>query len=191
MRYTSVAPVLALALLATACGGNDTSEPEATDDTAAEETVADIDVTDAVEAEPEAEATEAAEAEEAAEPEAEASPAPTPTPTPTASATPVAAAAPAKAPAAFTQCKVCHSVEPGKHGIGPSLAGIYGTKAGDVEGFDFSKAMLDSGLTWDDATLDTYLKAPMKTVPGTKMAFGGVSDDAKRKEIIAYIKSLK
>lgn len=102
------------------------------------------------------------------------------------------AAAPADGkPAAFAQCAACHSVEPGKHGIGPSLAGVYGTKSGELAGFAFSPAMKAAGLTWDDATLDTYLTAPMKMVPGTKMTYAGMNDAAKRAEIIAYLKTLK
>ncbi len=101
------------------------------------------------------------------------------------------AAKSAEAPIAFTQCKACHSVEPGKHGIGPSLAGIYGTKAADIADYQFSPAMQQSGLTWDDATLDAYLESPQKVVPGTKMSFFGLKDAAKRKEVIEYIKTLK
>lgn len=103
---------------------------------------------------------------------------------------PVPAIAAAKPPAAFAQCQVCHKIEPGKHGIGPSLARIYGTKAGDVAGYAFSPAMKASGLTWDDATLDRFLTQPMSAVPGTKMVYPGVKDAAKRAEIIAFLKSL-
>lgn len=110
----------------------------------------------------------------------------------------VTAAAPAAAvaaddakPAAYAQCAACHSVEPGKHGIGPSLHGVYGTKAGEIAGFAFSEKLKASGLTWDDATLDTWLSGPMKVVPGTKMSYAGMSDPAKRAEIIAYLKTLK
>ncbi|MXO65433.1 c-type cytochrome [Altericroceibacterium endophyticum] len=112
------------------------------------------------------------------------------TPAPEASAEPVAYDPASGPPQAFTQCAVCHSVEPGKQMIGPSLHGIYGEKAGDVEGYTFSKAMLDSGLTWDDETLDTYLQNPRKMVPGTKMSYAGLRDDAKRQEVITYIKYL-
>lgn len=102
------------------------------------------------------------------------------------------AAAPADArPAAYAQCVSCHVVEAGKNGLGPSLAGVFGRKAGAGAGFVYSEAMKASGLTWDEATLDTYLAAPMKTVPGTKMTYAGLSDAAKRQELIAYLKTLK
>jgi cytochrome c len=94
-------------------------------------------------------------------------------------------------PAAFGQCAACHSVEPGKHGVGPSLAGVYGTKSGELAGYAFSDAMKAAKLTWDDQTLDSYLTNPMKMVPGTKMTFAGMSDPAKRKEVIEYMKTLK
>lgn len=107
-------------------------------------------------------------------------------------AAPAAAVAAADAkPAAYAQCAACHSVEPGKHGIGPSLHGVYGTKAGEIAGFAFSEKLKASGLTWDDATLDTWLSGPMKLVPGTKMSYAGMSDPAKRAEVIAYLKTLK
>ena len=108
---------------------------------------------------------------------------------------PSAAAAPASAlaaaPAMFGQCASCHSVQPGQHGIGPSLAGVYGTKAGDIAGYAFSAPLKASGLTWDDATLDKWLAGPMKLVPGTKMTYAGISDPAQRAELIAYLKTLK
>lgn len=112
-------------------------------------------------------------------------------------ATPVdAAAEPAVAaadapPPAFAQCRSCHATEPGKNLIGPSLAGIFGTRAGEVPGYTFSTAMKDSGLTWDEATLDSFLKSPREIIPGTKMTYPGLKDDAKRADVIAYIKALK
>ena len=90
----------------------------------------------------------------------------------------------------FGRCKACHAVEPGKNGIGPTLAGIWGDKAGVVPGFEFSEAMKNSGLTWNQANLDRYLTDPRGVVPGTKMAFGGVKDAGKRQEIINYLKTL-
>lgn len=96
-----------------------------------------------------------------------------------------------KKPAAFAQCVSCHAVEPGKHGVGPSLAGVYGTKSGELAGYSFSEPMKQAGLTWDDATLDAYLTNPAKVVPGTKMTYAGMADAAKRKEVIEYLKTLK
>ncbi len=106
-----------------------------------------------------------------------------------AEATASASAAPA-APAVFAMCASCHQVEPGKHGVGPSLAGVFGAKAGHVEDYAYSQAMKGSGLTWDEATLDKYLTAPMQVVPGTKMTFPGLKDEAQRKEVIGYLKGL-
>ena len=106
------------------------------------------------------------------------------------------ASAPAQAsadgkPATFAQCVACHAVEAGKNGIGPSLAGVAGAKAGTVAAFSYSDALRNSGLTWDDATMDKWLEAPMKTVPGTRMSYAGMPDPAKRQEMIAYLKTLK
>jgi cytochrome c len=113
----------------------------------------------------------------------------TPVASDTASATATTAAG--GKPAAFAQCAVCHAVEPGKNGVGPSLAGVFGRKAGTVAGYAYSDANKNSGLTWDEATLDEYLTAPAKKVPGTKMTFAGYPDAAKRKEVIEYLKTLK
>lgn len=91
----------------------------------------------------------------------------------------------------FAQCKICHSVEPGKNGLGPSLHNINGRKAASVEGFSYSAAMQNSGITWTDAALSEYLRAPMKMVPGTKMAFAGMPKDSDRADVIAYLDTLK
>lgn len=102
-----------------------------------------------------------------------------------------AASAPALAgpPASFAQCRSCHAVEPGKNGIGPSLAGVFGRKAASVPGFAYSAALKNSGLTWDEATLDPWLAAPARLVPGTRMVIG-VPDPARRAELITYMKTL-
>lgn len=110
------------------------------------------------------------------------------------SAEPSAAATVAAAdgrPAAFAQCAACHAVEPGKMGIGPSLAGVFGTKSGEIPGYAFSEAMKTANLTWDEATLDRYLTSPAKVVPGTRMTYASLADPAARKAIIEYLKALK
>jgi len=92
---------------------------------------------------------------------------------------------------AFAVCKACHRVGEGaKNAVGPTLNGVVGRPAGMVEGFKYSDATKNSGLTWDEATLTEYLKNPKAKVPGTKMAFAGVKDDAKIADIIAYLKQL-
>lgn len=102
-----------------------------------------------------------------------------------------AQAAPQK-PSTFGQCAICHKVDnSGKHGIGPNLLGAYGAKAGSKVGFNFSPAMKNWGKKLDDAALDAFLANPRKTVPGTKMAYAGMRDAAKRKEIIDWLKTQK
>lgn len=103
---------------------------------------------------------------------------------------PAASAGPER-PAAFVQCASCHSVEPGKALIGPSLHGAFGSAAGSRPGYPYSPAMKASGLTWTRANLDKFLTAPRQMVPGTKMTFPGLADAAKRKEVIDYLEKLK
>lgn len=93
--------------------------------------------------------------------------------------------------AAFRQCASCHSVEAGKNGIGPSLHGIVGLKAGSVANYNYSPANKASGKTWDRETLYAYLENPREMIPGTKMAFGGIPDAQKRADLIAYLETLR
>ena len=88
----------------------------------------------------------------------------------------------------FVKCMACHTLEAGKNKVGPSLHGIIGRKSGSVEGFTYSDAMKNANLTWDEATLDTYLTNPKKEVPGNKMAFPGLPKADDRANVIAYLK---
>ena len=115
----------------------------------------------------------------------------TATPSPTASTTTAPAEEVSKMPAAFAQCASCHAVKLGQNGIGPSLAGVFGRKAGTGPGFEYSPALKGSGLTWDEAGLDKWLANPMGMVPGTRMTYAGQGDAAKRKELVDYLKTLK
>jgi cytochrome c2 len=87
----------------------------------------------------------------------------------------------------FTQCKACHSLEAGKNGIGPSLHGLFGRKAGTVPGYNYSPAMKNSGVVWNADTLFKYLADPKAFIPGDKMPFPGVRDEQKRHDVIEYL----
>lgn len=111
----------------------------------------------------------------------------TPVPATPAMAAPVA---PPQPPQAFAVCRACHSAEPGRNGLGPTLFGIMGTKAGEVPGFAFTPALKASGVVWNRATLDTWLTAPTKMVPGTRMVIGVPNPEA-RAAIIDYLEKLQ
>jgi cytochrome c len=90
--------------------------------------------------------------------------------------------------ATFVQCKVCHSLDAGKNGIGPSLHGVFGRKSGTAPNYNYSDAMKSANVTWGDDTLFKYLADPKAFVPGDKMTFPGVKDEQKRRDVIAYLK---
>ena len=94
---------------------------------------------------------------------------------------------PGKGEKVFKKCKACHKLEAGKRGVGPSLHGVIGRAAGAVEGFKYSSAMAESGLTWDEETLTAFLKKPKELIKGTKMAFPGIKKDQQIADVIAYI----
>ncbi|MCF8706573.1 c-type cytochrome [Rhizorhapis sp. SPR117] len=119
-------------------------------------------------------------------------PAPAPTPVDKAPAAEPAPQITAEKPAAFAQCAICHKVDKsGTHGIGPNLYGVYGEKAGSAAGYVFSPALKAWGATLDDANLNAFIENPHATIPGTKMAYVGLKDAAKRKAIIDWLKTQK
>lgn len=91
----------------------------------------------------------------------------------------------------FTQCKACHTVQAGQNRVGPSLAGVVGRAAGAVEGFNYSPAMKNSGMTWTPENLDKYLADPKGAIPGNKMAFAGLKKPEDRANVIAYLATQK
>jgi len=88
------------------------------------------------------------------------------------------------------QCSACHSNQPGVNGIGPSLAGLAGRKAGSLPGFHFTSALQGSGLAWDGDTFIKFLADPSKLVPGTAMTVM-VPDATGRANLFAYLATLK
>jgi len=91
----------------------------------------------------------------------------------------------------FNKCKACHAVGDGaKNKVGPALNGIVGAPFGAVDGFRYSRSLMDlaaQGKVWDDATLDAYLKKPKDVVPRGRMAFAGLKKEEDRLNVIAYL----
>lgn len=94
-------------------------------------------------------------------------------------------------PAAFERCVACHSGKDATKDLGPDLAGVFGRKAGSREDFRYSRPLSRSGVTWDERSLDAFIKAPDQFIPGTRMPFEGVASDAERAAIIRHLKTLK
>lgn len=89
----------------------------------------------------------------------------------------------------FHTCAACHSVL--GDGVGPDITGIYGKPAGMIAAFSYSAAMKKSGLVWNDANLQAFLKSPQTFLPGTIMTFPGYSMPADIDDVIAYLKTTK
>jgi cytochrome c len=89
----------------------------------------------------------------------------------------------------FTQCRACHQVgESAKNGVGPVLNGLFGRHSGSVEGYNYSPANKNSGITWDEATFRDYIKDPRAKIPGTKMVYAGLKDEKRVDDLVAYLK---
>jgi cytochrome c len=88
----------------------------------------------------------------------------------------------------FGSCAACHSLTPGEQRTGPSLAGVFGQKAGTVSGFTrYSPALEQTDITWTEETLDAWLANPRAMVPGNRMTFPGIGDDQARADLIAFL----
>ena len=89
----------------------------------------------------------------------------------------------------YAKCRACHTLEQdGRNKVGPNLWNVYGSKAASKEGFAYSKAMKESGVIWDEASMDAYLKKPAQYMPGNKMTFIGLKKQEDRDAVQAYIK---
>ena len=89
----------------------------------------------------------------------------------------------------FKKCKSCHMVKKDKHKTGPSLVNLFGRTAGTAEGFKkYSKAMKNSGITWNDETITAYMKDPKGYIKGNRMSFRGLKKDKDIANLLSYLK---
>ena len=89
---------------------------------------------------------------------------------------------------AFRKCMACHDIGEGaKNKVGPELNGLNGRVAGKLEGYKFSNAMIESGITWSHDQFAEYITKPSKKVPKTKMAFAGISKESEIENLWAYL----
>lgn len=96
----------------------------------------------------------------------------------------------AKGRAVFARCVACHDVATGVSRLGPSLKGIVGRRAGTSEGYRYSAALKGSRVTWNAISLEAFLAAPTRFVPGSRM-FVAVSDPHDRADVIAYLSTVR
>ena len=87
----------------------------------------------------------------------------------------------------FADCAACHSLAHGTNNIGPSLAGLFGRKAGTIADFRYSPAMRRSGITWTSQMLDEFIADPQKLVPANRMPYSGMPNAADRADLITYL----
>jgi cytochrome c len=89
----------------------------------------------------------------------------------------------------FNKCLPCHAIGPAaENKVGPELNGLDGRHAGTVAGFNYSDGNKNSGLVWDEATFKDYIRSPQAKIPGTKMAFAGVTNPQEIADLWAYLK---
>ena len=91
---------------------------------------------------------------------------------------------------AYRICIACHSLEPNRNMTGPSLAELWNRKAGSLPSFSrYSPALKDSGIIWDDKSLDAWLADPQHFIPGNTMTFPGIKDPRHRADLLAFLKN--
>jgi len=90
----------------------------------------------------------------------------------------------------FRRCKACHTLEDGgRNKVGPNLWALWDSKAASRDGFAYSKALIASDITWNDETIEAYIKKPKEYVPGTRMSFIGIKKEQDRADLLLYLKA--
>jgi cytochrome c2 len=97
----------------------------------------------------------------------------------------------ARGKALYEACAACHKLEPASTEHGPTLIGVIGRKAGAIDDFRYSRALLRAGVVWDEVTLDAYLAEPQGFIAGTRMPFSGIPERIERADLIAYLTTLR
>jgi cytochrome c len=92
----------------------------------------------------------------------------------------------ARGEAIYERCAACHSLEHNR--TGPKHCGLFGRRAGSLPDFEYSPAIRASGIVWNERTLDRFLAAPTKVVPGTTMGYAGIDDARERADLIAWLR---
>jgi cytochrome c len=86
-------------------------------------------------------------------------------------------------------CRTCHSLKAGDNRLGPSLHGVVGAKAAQSPGYAYSQSLRQSGVTWNEATLERWIANPEAVVPNNNMKpYNGLADPAVRKRIVEFLK---
>jgi len=91
----------------------------------------------------------------------------------------------------FARCSACHGAAGQGTAMAPALRMVVGRKAGSIQGFAYSDAMRNTGVSWTETQLSAFLQHPQQVVKGTRMAFPGLPDDKDRSDLIGYLKTLK
>ena len=102
----------------------------------------------------------------------------------------VAACDPVAGQKVYNKCRACHSLEPATQLMGPSLYDVIGRRAGSVDSFNYSLAMAQADLVWDEGNLDAFLDSPQETVPGNVMPFSGLKSREQRENLLCFLRDM-
>jgi cytochrome c len=94
---------------------------------------------------------------------------------------------PAKGEKRFEECAACHTLEAGKHGVGPSLKGVFERTSGEAADFLYSPAMRRAKIKWTPQALDEFISDPQKRVPANRMPYAGMPEARDRADLVAYL----